>query len=109
MNNEAAQFTERGYVIVRNFISEADASVISRYMEYALKSVLYTDRGDGIGPLSNSPSKYARYADPMMEVLLVNSLISVWPVARIEARTWDRFETATRVRKWLHVLADPSV
>jgi branched-subunit amino acid aminotransferase/4-amino-4-deoxychorismate lyase len=43
------------------------------------------------------------------EVLLVNSLISVWPVARIEARTWDRFETATRVRKWLHVLADPSV
>ena len=43
------------------------------------------------------------------EVLLVNSLIGVWPVARIETRTWDRFETATRVRKWLHVLADPSV
>ena len=73
MNNEAAQFTERGYVAVRNFVSEADASVISRYMEYALKSVLYTDRGDDIGPLSTNPSKYARYADPMMEVLLVNS------------------------------------
>lgn len=42
-------------------------------------------------------------------VLLVNSLIGVWPVARIEARTWDRVETATRVRKWLHELADTSV
>lgn len=43
------------------------------------------------------------------EVLLVNSLIGVWPVSRIEVRTWDRFETATRVRKWLHALADSSV
>lgn len=43
------------------------------------------------------------------EVLLVNSLIGIWPVARIEERIWDRFETATRVRKWLHALADPSV
>ena len=43
------------------------------------------------------------------EVLLVNSLIGSWPVARIEERIWDRFETATRVRKWLHELADQSV
>jgi len=43
------------------------------------------------------------------EVLLVNSLIGVWPVARLEERSWDRFETATRVRKWLHELADQSV
>jgi branched-subunit amino acid aminotransferase/4-amino-4-deoxychorismate lyase len=43
------------------------------------------------------------------EVLLVNSLIGIWPVARIEERIWDRFETATRVRQWLHALADPSV
>ena len=43
------------------------------------------------------------------EVLLVNSLIGAWPVARIEGRTWNHFETATCVRKWLHALADPSV
>lgn len=43
------------------------------------------------------------------EVLLVNSLIGAWPVARIGTRTWERFETAARVRKWLHGLADPSV
>jgi hypothetical protein len=69
MSDEAA-FT---YRVVRNFLPEADASVISRYMEYALKDTLYTDRGEGTGPSSNDPSKYARYADPLMEVLLVNS------------------------------------
>jgi hypothetical protein len=71
MSDEAAQFNERKYAVVRNFISEVDASVISRYMEYALKGALYTNR-DG-GPASDDPSKYARYADPLMEVMLVDS------------------------------------
>ena len=69
MSDETA-FT---YQVVRNFLSEADASVVSRYMEYALKDTLYTDRGEGTGPLPNNPSQYARYADPLMEVMLVNS------------------------------------
>lgn len=71
MSDEAAQFSERGYAVVRNFISEADASVISRYMEYALKGALYIKRGDGTGP--DDSSEYARYADPLMEVMLVSS------------------------------------
>ena len=71
MSDEAAQFGERKYAVVRNLISEADASVISRYMEYALRGALYTDRGGG--PLPDDPSKYARYADPLMEVMLVDS------------------------------------
>jgi len=71
MSDEAAQFSEQGYTVVRNFLSEADASVISRYMEYALKSTLYMDRGGA--PAPNDPSKYARYADPLMEVMLVDS------------------------------------
>ena len=69
MSNETA-FT---YQVVRNFMSPEDASVVSRYMEYALKGTLYTDRGEGTVPLPDDPSKYARYADPLIEVMLVNS------------------------------------
>ena len=69
MSDETA-FT---YQVVRNFMSPEDASVVSRYMEYALKDTLYTDRGEGTGPSSSDPSKFARYADPLMEVMLVNS------------------------------------
>lgn len=69
MSKESA-FT---YEVVRNFMSPEDASVVSRYMEYALKGTLYTDRGEGTGPLPNNPSQYARYADPLMEVILVDS------------------------------------
>ena len=61
------------YQVVRNFMSPEDASVVSRYMEYALKDALYKDRGEGTGPSPDDPSKYARYADPLMEVMLVNS------------------------------------
>lgn len=75
MSDEAVHFGERKYAVVRNFISEADASVISRYMEYALKGALYINR-DG-GPVSDEPSKYARYADPLMEVVLIDSRAAV--------------------------------
>jgi 4-amino-4-deoxychorismate lyase len=40
------------------------------------------------------------------EILLVNSLIGVWPVAVLEGRTWHDFGMAVRVQKWLHDLAD---
>jgi hypothetical protein len=42
-------------------------------MEYALKGALYVGRGEGTGPSANAPSQYARYADPLMEVILVDS------------------------------------
>lgn len=82
MSDEAAQFSEFGYVVVRNFMSKADTDVVSRYMENALKRDQYTGR-DG-GPTSDAPSKYARYADPLMEVLLVNSMEAVEAVANTE-------------------------
>jgi len=40
------------------------------------------------------------------EVFLVNSLIGVWPVARLGGCVWNSFETANHMRKWLHALAD---
>ena len=35
------------------------------------------------------------------EVMLVNSIVGVWPVARLEEREWRNFPVATRVRQWL--------
>lgn len=43
------------------------------------------------------------------EVMLVNSLIGVWPVARLEGRNWAAFDTAPRLRQWLDALDDASV
>jgi 4-amino-4-deoxychorismate lyase len=43
------------------------------------------------------------------EVMLVNSLVGVWPVARLEGRSWTTFEATARVRQWLDALRDASV
>lgn len=42
------------------------------------------------------------------EVMLVNSLIGIWPVARLEQRTWTQFHTAVRLRQWLEACRDAS-
>lgn len=41
------------------------------------------------------------------EVLLVNSLIGVWPVAVLEQRRWSNFKVAPLVRKWLDAFDHP--
>lgn len=40
------------------------------------------------------------------EVMLVNSIIGVWPIARLGAREWREFPVAERVRQWLDALGD---
>lgn len=42
------------------------------------------------------------------EILLVNSLIGVWPVARLEDRRWSGFPVASLVRKWLDAPDHPA-
>lgn len=41
------------------------------------------------------------------EVLLVNSLIGVWPVAALAQRRWSDFKVAPHMRKWLHEIDHP--
>lgn len=43
------------------------------------------------------------------EVLLVNSLIGVWPVAALGPRQWRDFPVAALVRKWLDAFDHPAV
>lgn len=45
--------------------------------------------------------------DNAREILLVNSLIGVWPVAALEQRRWTDFNIAPLVRKWLDALDSP--
>lgn len=42
------------------------------------------------------------------EVMLVNSLIGAWPVARLGECRWGAFDMTMRVRQWLNTLADAS-
>jgi 4-amino-4-deoxychorismate lyase len=42
------------------------------------------------------------------EVLLLNSLIGVWPIAVLGQYTWSDFVLTPLVRKWLHALRNPS-
>jgi 4-amino-4-deoxychorismate lyase len=92
---------ERGNVLITPDLSRCGVAGVTR------DAVIELAKKNGMACRLETVSR--ERLEAASEVLLVNSLISVWPVARIEARTWDRFETATRVRKWLHVLADPSV
>lgn len=41
------------------------------------------------------------------EILLVNSLIGVWPVAALGQRRWSDFRIAALVRKWLNAFDHP--
>lgn len=41
------------------------------------------------------------------EILLVNSLIGVWPVAALERYRWSNFKIAPLVRKWLNAIDHP--
>jgi 4-amino-4-deoxychorismate lyase len=41
------------------------------------------------------------------EILLVNSLIGVWPVAELEQYRWSNFKVAPLVRKWLNAFDHP--
>ncbi len=41
------------------------------------------------------------------EILLINSLVGVWPVAALQQRRWSNFKIAPLVRKWLDAFDHP--
>lgn len=65
-----SNFEDAGCVLVKGFIDPQGIQTISRYMEYALKS-----NSLETGELPEGRiSRYYRYADPLMETILFNSL-----------------------------------
>jgi hypothetical protein len=81
MSDEASDFAAKGYAVVRGFLAPEDVTVVSQYMEYALKNGIYADRGETSKVKENNPSRFYRYADPMAEVMLVNSRDAVSNIA----------------------------
>jgi len=60
------EFQQKSCVLVKGFLNPQFVQTVSRYMEYAVKGETYTHPKNGW-------SKYARYADPLMETILYNS------------------------------------
>jgi len=74
--NSMIEFEENGYVLVKSFLDPLAIQTVSRYLEYSLKS-----DGFKTGVSSENPhfkvSKYYRYADPLIETILHNSIEEV--------------------------------
>lgn len=64
------EFNKKGYTVLRNFIDKDSINTLSKYYENFLKRYPLAHRG---GDKINT-SKITWYADPLMEVMLENSL-----------------------------------
>ena len=62
------EFEQNSYALVKGFIDPQGIQTISRYVEYTLKQNLMARCVDPAAP------SYARYADPLIETVLYNSL-----------------------------------
>ena len=71
-------FHDDGYVLVKNFIDPKLVAIISQYLENNLKR--YPDRHDG----QDEYSKITWYADPLIEVLLKDSVLDVENVTGLQ-------------------------
>ena len=66
MNELTASFNANDYVVVKQFIDTDAVSTISKYMENCLNQGALAE--------TDESSKYGRYADPLIEVVLSNSI-----------------------------------
>jgi len=67
------EFDANSYVVIKGFLDPQSVSTISRYLENSLKRHPENNQGGGQG----DSSKISWYADPLMEVVLRNSLSDV--------------------------------
>ena len=67
------EFQANGYVLVKGFYNPQELDTLSRYLENTLKRYPENNQGGG----DDSSSKISWYADPLMEVVLRNSLSEV--------------------------------
>jgi hypothetical protein len=67
------EFNTNGYVIVKGFFDLQTVDTMSRYLENSLNRYPENNQGGGY----NDSSKISWYADPLMEVVLRNSLAEV--------------------------------
>lgn len=68
---ERNEFNENGYVVVRNFIDETTIRTISRYFENKI------NRREWVFAENSPVTKFAYYSDPLIEVLLGDSINAI--------------------------------
>ena len=69
-----SSFRDSGYVYIPGFLDETTVKTVSRYFEYSINSnnngwIAATKSND-----SNDVSKYCKYGDPLIDVILENSI-----------------------------------
>ena len=64
------EFQNKGYVLIKNFLDPESVSVVSRYLENALRRYPENNQGGGAG----DSSKISYYADPLIEMILKDKL-----------------------------------
>jgi hypothetical protein len=70
---DAEHFEKHGCVLVKNFIDEQTISVVSRYFENKIRRGEWQETFEG----GDTTSRFAYYADPLVEVLLQESKMAV--------------------------------
>lgn len=74
------EFQANGYVLVKGFYNAQELDTISRYLENSLKRYPENNQGGG----DDVSSKISWYADPLVEVILRNSLSAVEETTGLE-------------------------
>lgn len=75
MSEAGETFDTRGYARTKNFIPEEFVQTLSRYMEYCVNQNSYNDNlSSEEGKKSDYTSRFSRYADPLIETILVDKL-----------------------------------
>lgn len=74
LSDAATAFNTSGYAIIRGFIDPVTVTTVSKVIQYGLTQDTYNIRPDGEPVDAHlKPSKYERYAEPIVEVILENS------------------------------------
>jgi len=78
MSEVSESFDKNGYLSINNFISSDFIQTISTYMEYCVNQSSYMDNLNPTTDKAKDPtSRFSRYADPLIETILVDKLSEI--------------------------------
>ena len=77
MSEVCDDFNDNGYTLINNFISSEFMQTISVYMEHCVNQNSYKDSHNNTRQEEKEISRFSRYADPLMETILVEKLPEV--------------------------------
>lgn len=73
INKTLDEFTEKGYVCVRDFIDTDSIAIVSQYFENKIRRGEWQE----LDNVKDATTKYYYYADPLVEVMLLRCKVAV--------------------------------